>query len=286
MKNENIEEVRIVRPRGYQATLEELRTQIETDYFKTKDDLFKRIVDLRTNGLFEVIDNAKMRELLELYDKYHSSDMSSLEMDNYENPTLENKNLIVSKSENRILQTDAEQGEMLNEFKNEQNLLSVDKKSNLANDKEAFNNMSNKKIEMNFISLDEAIISPSINFETLNKIRFFITSGYTNPHVIKIDMTNGLFYNIETSDVYEVKYNPNTRQYEIYKNGTLDYTENQLKEEQEKTEENELDKPKVKVLRKEFPTSLNNAAFTKISFLILNTISIGLIITMILLLNK
>ena len=45
-------------------------------------------------------------------------------------------------------------------------------------------------------------------------------------------------------------------------------------------------KPKVRVRKREFHDNRGNAAFTKISFLIINIVTFALLVTMILLLNK
>lgn len=265
-------------------TIEDLERQIKSDYFKSKEDLFEKLVELRNNGMINEIDNRKMRELLDLYDNIRQKTESPIDTQNYSSVSIENKNLIISQQNDRVLQTEKDSKAIEEEFKQEQNEMSIQSQNGLVNADSAFNNMTNKKIEMTLITLNEAILSENVSLENLNKIRFFITSGYTNPHSVRVDISKGVFYNVETSDIYEIRYNHEINEYEIYKNNQLEYTESSLKETKDR--EVEKNKPKKRVLEKEKPPFLNNAAFTKISFLILNAISISLLITMAILLNK
>lgn len=269
---------------NYQTTVEELEKQIRNNHFKSKEELFERLVELRENGMIDVIDNKKMRELLDLYDMIHQKTTSPIDTQNFSSMSIENNNLIISKETDRVLLTQKDQSSFEEEFKQAQNELSIQSQSGIANASLAFEQMANQKVEMVLLTINEAILRDDISLEILNKIRFMITSGYVNPNQIRIDMSKGVFYDIETSSIYEIKYNSETQEYEIYKNNELDYTESGLREEQEK--EQERNKPKVRVLKKENPPYLNNAAFTKISFLVLNIISIALLVTMAILLNK
>ena len=175
------------------------------------------MVELRENGMINVIDNRKMRELLDLYDMLHQKANSPIDTQNFSSVSIENNNLIISKETGRVLLTQKDSSSFEEEFKQAQNELSIQSQSGMVNANMAFEHMANKKVEMELITLDEALLRDDITLENLNKIRFFVVSGYVNPNQIRIDMSKGVFYDIETSDIYEIKYNPDTKEYEIYK---------------------------------------------------------------------
>lgn len=137
------------------------------------------------------------------------------------------------------------------------------------------NKMINQQTnDLKLISLPEAIAREDINIEILNKLRFLITNKYINPYVFKINLETGIFYNIETNEVFEVIKNTNTNQYEIRKDS-------------EKTYEEQLTNKNIKVRRLEkISPHMGNAAFTKVGFLIINILTFSILTTMIILLNK
>ena len=151
----------------------------------------------------------------------------------------------------------------------------------------------------------------------INKIKFFITNSKINPYVFKVDIERGIFYNTETTDVLEIRKNPDTMQYEIFKGSEKTFGEKEeiteeVQLEEEKTEERKeyesneeeleneeeynklleneeekvLNKPKVRVLKKPDKPSMGNAAFTKVGFLVINILTFILFTAMIILLNK
>ena len=129
-------------------TIEELENQIKSDKFQSKEELFEKLVELRNNGMINIIDNQKMRELLDLYDQTHKKIETPLDTQNYASATVENTNLIVSKQNDRILQTTKDTETFEEEFKQEQNELSVQSENGTTNAEEVFRSMTNKKIEM------------------------------------------------------------------------------------------------------------------------------------------
>ena len=180
-----------------------------------------------------------------------------------------------------------------NQRKNiEQNQHEITYKSNetLNNSNENFkptNDHAKKEIQIK--SLTDIIQNPfeNINKEVFMKIRYLITEQHIDPRMFKINLETGMFYNIENSDIYEVKRNHETGKYEIningirvYKNNSLEQNENNIEKEQDSNTYNNI---KVRRLIK---SDNNNAAFTKIGFLLINILTFITLITMMLLLNK
>lgn len=160
----------------------------------------------------------------------------------------------------------------------------------------------NRKEELTLLSINEVLQRDDIDSEVLRKIRFFINNEYINPYSCKVDINTGLFYNQETKEMFEVRKNPQTGNYEIYKGSEVEYSKareteehsneslegnNDFVEDQEINkdidEKQMLYKPKVRRLIK--PTNLNNAAFVKSSFIVIG-ICIFSIILAIILINR
>ena len=122
--------------------------------------------------------------------------------------------------------------------------------------------------------------------ETLNKIKFFVTHINMNLNEFKVDIESGIFYNIEKNEVYEVMKNSISNQYEIYKGQELVYGKLSQDDNKNLEKDSRQYQPKVRKLIKPKSSIYNNAAFTKIGFLIINIITFTLLILMIIFLNK
>ena len=156
----------------------------------------------------------------------------------------------------------------------------------------------NRKEKLTLLSINEFLQTDDIDSEVLRKIRFFINNEYINPYSYKVDINTGLFYNQETKEMFEVRKNPQTGNYEIYKGSEVEYSKaseneehsneslegnNDFEENEDIDEKQMLYKPKVRRLIK--PTNLNNAAFVKSSFIVIG-ICIFSIILAIILINR
>lgn len=154
----------------------------------------------------------------------------------------------------------------------------------------------NRKEELTLLSINEVLQRDDIDSEVLRKIRFFINNEYINPYSYKVDINTGLFYNQETKEMFEVRKNPQTGNYEIYKGSEVEYSKARETEEhsneslegnndfeENKDKQQMLYKPKVRRLIK--PTNLNNAAFVKSSFIVIG-ICIFSVILAIILINR
>lgn len=137
-----------------------------------------------------------------------------------------------------------------------------------------------QKEEISFIPLTEAIYRNDLDIETYSKLRFFITHSQIDPQLIVIDLQKNIFYNTVTYEVYEVINNPHNNQYEIVKHKNINQQQSQH------TTNLNMSKPKVRTRKLEQPPFMNNAAFTKIGFLIMNIVTLSLLIATIILLNK
>lgn len=274
--------------------LKNLEMRISNNQFASKEELSQYLLSLKNRGIIlqSVLTNEKIQELLDLFDKTNKKDEIPLDIQEYTSVGLEHQDLIISKQTDQVLKTLEGTSSFEAEFKQTQNEIIANKDDGLANADTVFKQMaSHQKEELKLISVVEATYRDDINTEILNRIKFFITNRYINPYSFKVDVKNGVFYNIETNEVYEVRKNQNTNQYEIYKGSEMVYgeAEKQLehdKDEEKQNYESKNNPPKTRKLVPQ-PTSHNNqAAFTKVGFLIINIITFTLLITMIILLNK
>ena len=281
-----------------------IENQIKNNHFNSKEQLSKYLVDLKNNELYQTeLSNEKIEELLNLYDSLNKQDEMPLDMKQYADVSLENQDLIVSKETDRVLKTLDSTSNLAHEFKQTQNEITANSMDGLTNANTTFEHIADhKKEEISLISIEEAIKNDNIDIEILNKIKFFITSININLSVFRVDIESGIFYNIETDEVYEVRKNNITNQYEIYKGQELVYSEsfhndNKYLENNSRQLEHNSDQeqmiyetrqyqPKVRKLTKPISSSYNNAAFTKIGLLIINIITFSLLILMIIILNK
>lgn len=277
--------------------IKSIEKQIRDNRFDTKENLVKYINQLKNNGMLTLVTEEEIKKLLEVYDETHQKESIPLDMTNYKNVSLEDKNLIISQKADKILETQTDSNDFVDEFKDTQNEIIVNNQDSLVDADEVFNKMANQqKKELTLITLSEAVTRDDIDIEILNKLKFFITNQYINPHVFKINLETGIFYNTETNEVFEVRKNEDTNQYEIFKGSEKVYGKSQEQEEtpelehdteEEQTYEEQLDKENAKVRRLEKNNRfMNNAAFTKVGFLIINLLSFILIGTMIILLKK
>lgn len=265
-----------------------IEAHIRNNSFKTKEDLYRYLLSLQKREINYIITEEDIKELLKLFDELHKEIEIPLDMRKYTNKQLDDKNFIVSETEDRILKTEGNSKEFITEFKNTQNEMMAHSQDGNANAKEVFDKIADtQKEEIKLISLYEAINVPNIDSELLHKIKFFITTSNLNPHEFKVDLTNGIFYNNEKNELYEVRKNTNTNQMEIFVSGEIRYDNSNNLENSGETLENDHDEelqhqqsienPKTKV-RKLMPRkNNNNAAFAKVGLLLLNLISFTII---------
>ena len=279
----------------------DIERKIRNDEFKNKEELNNYLKKLLDAGLFEQYqENLQIKKLLDLYDSLHSYSSQPLNMENYKGVSLEEKQFIVSTQDDRVLKTTESYQKIDEEFKNNQNELIASNKGETVTADEVFERMANtQKEELSLVPLTQIHTISDIKIETLQKIKFFINSQYVNPYDFQIDLSNGVFYNVTTKEMFEVRKNEETNQYAIYKGGEIVYRENNQTEENQVTnnmepsyeseEDKQLYERKDNVKRRVLTPPKNypsNMAFSKMSFLILNIISFMVIITMIIFLNK
>lgn len=273
--------------------LQELERMIKSNHFSSKEQLNQYMINLRNGQISNaVLTNEKMKELLDLFDNLNRKQEMPLDTQKYGSISIENQDLIVAKETDQVLKTLEGASAFVDDFKKTQNKITTDKEDGLANADTVFQYMANhQKEEVTLVSLNEAFNRNDIDIEMLNKIKFFITNPYINPYIFKINIENGLFYNIETNEAYEVRKNTDTNKYEIYKSGEKIYTEEETLENEPEAKEKEHGEPqksddKVRKLVPSWQQNNNRAAFTKIGLLIINIITFALMITTIILLKK
>ena len=291
---------------NYQNILLGLEQQIRNNNFKSKEELNNYIIYLKNNLIpSNILSNEKVLELLNLYDSMHQNDIPELDMRNYKGSSLNDQNFIISTQNDTVLKTNSTNEDLNKEFKQVQNeITSSQTQDELANSDIVFAEMKeNRKEELTLLSINEVLQRDDIDSEVLRKIKFFIKNEYINPYSYKVNINTGIFYNQETKEMFEVRKNPQTGNYEIYKGSEVEYSkENETDEhskeslegnngfedeEQEKNKDTDeqqmLYKPKVRRLIK--PTNLNNAAFVKSSFIVIGICVFSVILALILI-NK
>lgn len=255
-----------------------LESQIKDNQYKSKEELIERIKELKEYGRISVDDsNKKIQTLLDLYDSLNRSDELPLDMDNYKSVKLEDANMIVSTMDDKVIKSVDSDDTINDEFKKIQNNIIANSKDGETNASDVFLHMANyQKEEVTFISLNDVLLRDDIDTEMLKKIRFFIGIKDINPYNYKVDIVNGVFYNPENDDLLEVRKNDVTLEYEVYRNNELLYDRDDY--QTKKNNEN------VKV--RKLTLNNNNAAFSKIGFLILNIVTFISVVFMIVFLYK
>lgn len=272
---------------------------IQNQKFSSKEKLIEYLLEIQKKEILK--DKTKLEKLLNLYDNLYSKTNSSLDMSQYESVSTENKDLIVSKNEERVLNTTKGASQYANEFHSVQNSIIASNSHGQVNSNDVFDHMAKyQKEELNLISIEDAISKNNIEIEILNKIKFFITNINIDIQIFKVDITTGIFYNKETDEIYEVRKNNITNQFEIYKGSNRLHNSNETNTESEtanqtltevdpayETDGNELNKPKTRVKKLDNPLqNRNNAAFANFGFIIINILSFVFLTAMIILLNK
>ena len=274
---------------NYENVLLEIKKKITENEFASKEELTEYINKLKKNGIPEnILTPEKITEYLDLYDSLNPELDPSLDLQNYKGVNLENTSVIVGVEQDVILKTDHENGEMIKEFRENQNELTALTEDDLANADETFEHMrEHKKEELNLVPLNEAINKENIDIETLNKIRFFVTNKYINPNSYRVDIENVIFYNLETNEVLEVRKNEETGEYEIYKGGEKVHGDSSPENELE-TDTNEekmsYESKDVKVKKLTKPID-DNSAFIQSSLLFIICTTLGLILSAIMLIK-
>lgn len=281
----------------------QIENQIRNDQFKSKEDLSQYLTMLTESGQpNQEVEKEQIKKFLDLYDSMHSNDQT-LNLEQYKGANLGEQNYIISMKDDKILKTNEQTEKMNEEFSKLQNEITANNKSGMVNADDVFQKMAEtQKEELNLISLTEAISMDNIDLEILQKIRYFINNKYINPYEYKIDLESGLFYSIVTKEIFEVRKNEETNEYELYKGGEIVYNqkeqeetneqelEYQTEEEKElyenRTNKEDLKYVKKRVLTKQTDYPNNRAAFSKMSFLIVSIITFVTLITMIIILNK
>lgn len=239
-----------------------LEEQIKNNQFKSKEELIERINKLKEYGRIggEEVDK-KIIKLLELYDSLNKNDEIQFDMRNYKSVMLEESNAIVSKNDDSVIKTNEIESNINDQFRDVQNEMVASSNDGMVNADMVYDHLSTFKSEkLSFIPLSEVLLRDDVDIEKLKRIKFFLNNKYIDHDNYKYDMVNGLFYNPDTDDVLEVRFNDNTLEYEIYRNNEKVYDNGDYENSKIESRQN------VKVRK----LTLDNSAFSKIGFLILN----------------
>lgn len=273
------------------SIIELLETEIKNNNFTTKEELYNEINELLKKNIVDsnTLNQEKIKELLDLFDQTTSKQNSNLDLQNYSEVNLENENLIVSKEKDQILKTDSDEDSLEKEFNMYQNELTDQGQDTLANADEVFDYMKNGiKEELDLIPISDALLKDNIDINTLEKIKFFVSNTYINPYEFTVDINSCIFYNVETKEVFEIRINPNTNEYEIY--NCSQKTKDEISSDDKETYDSENDEELTETseekisyeqakTRKLIPSkNLDNNAFIKSNILIITACILFLII--------
>ena len=281
----------------YRNVVANLETKVKDNSFKNKEELNEYLNELKKNPIAStLISNEEILKLLNLYDEYHQKIPESLDMQNYKDAKLGDDKYIIAVQNDSVLKN-MNSTEITEEFKQKQNeLASANTTNELANADIVYDQMKkNEKEELKFLPIDEVTVRPNINTEVLNKIKFFVTNQNIEPHVYRVNIETGVLYNPETDELYEVRKNPETGEYEIFKGGEKQYTTNEQPKNEEDNQELIHDKDEEKLEYennkvKRLIKPPENAAFVNNTFIIfiitIFSVLAALIAALVILTNK
>ncbi len=205
-----------------ESVIKEIENRIKSNSFNSKEELVNYLNSLRQNNQIDInLLNERYMSLLKLYDDTMTAS-DSLNISNYKDASLEDKNFIVSSNDGRVLESNSNTP-LKEEFESVQNEMAVNGENGIANADQVFNYMEKyKKTEASLMPLSNLNIN-IIDADMLEKIKFFISNNRNNIFDYKVDISRGLFINVNTNDIYEVRKNPETGQFEIFKGGSAMY---------------------------------------------------------------
>lgn len=205
-----------------ESVIKEIENRIKSNSFNSKEELVNYLNSLRQNNQIDInLLNERYMSLLKLYDDTMTAS-DSLNISNYKDASLEDKNFIVSSNDGRVLESNSNTP-LKEEFESVQNEMAVSGENGIANADQVFNYMEKyKKTEASLMPLSNLNIN-IIDADMLEKIKFFISNNRNNIFDYKVDISRGLFINVNTNDIYEVRKNPETGQFEIFKGGSAMY---------------------------------------------------------------
>lgn len=205
-----------------ESVIKEIENRIKSNSFNSKEELVNYLNSLRQNNQIDInLLNERYMSLLKLYDDTMTAS-DSLNISNYKDASLEDKNFIVSSNDGRVLESNSNTP-LKEEFESVQNEMAVNGENGIANADQVFNYMEKyKKTEASLMPLSNLNIN-IIDADMLEKIKFFISNNRNNIFDYKVDISRGIFINVNTNDIYEVRKNPETGQFEIFKGGSAMY---------------------------------------------------------------
>ena len=264
----------------YTLLLKAIENAAKDNTFANKEEFYSYIQKQQIPE--DILTKERITELLNIYDENHKITSEDVDLSNYKSINLEGDNhkstYIADKDNDKVIKFEGTNSEVPDEFRNVQNKISNG--SNLADSNQVFEYMRNhEKVEVSLVPIYEISKDNVTDNEILNKIRFFVQNNTLDTSFpYEVNPETGVIYNTTTDEMYEVRKNEQTGQYEIIKGGSVVYEETSQSNVSEETDEKSLakNKPYVKVreMNKTPDTELDDAAFTKGPLLI----AIGLII--------
>ena len=172
--------------------IKEIESRIKSNSFNSKEELVNYLNSLRQNNQIDInLLNSKYMELLKLYDDTRTTS-DSLDISNYKNMSLRDKNYVVSSTNGRVLELNSDTT-LKEEFETVQNEMAVSGDNGSANADQVFNYMEKyKKTEASLMPLSNLNLN-IIDAEMLEKIKFFVSNNRNDVFDYKVDITSGIF---------------------------------------------------------------------------------------------
>lgn len=183
-----------------ESVIKEIENRIKSNSFNSKEELVNYLNSLRQNNQIDInLLNERYMSLLKLYDDTMTAS-DSLNISNYKDASLEDKNFIVSSNDGRVLESNSNTP-LKEEFESVQNEMAVNGENGIANADQVFNYMEKyKKTEASLMPLSNLNIN-IIDADMLEKIKFFISNNRNNIFDYKVDISRGLFINVNTNHI-------------------------------------------------------------------------------------
>ena len=146
-----------------ESVIKEIENRIKSNSFNSKEELVNYLNSLRQNNQIDInLLNERYMSLLKLYDDTMTAS-DSLNISNYKDASLEDKNFIVSSNDGRVLESNSNTP-LKEEFESVQNEMAVNGENGIANADQVFNYMEKyKKTEASLMPLSNLnILTPTV----------------------------------------------------------------------------------------------------------------------------
>lgn len=188
------------------------------------DEVIKYVEDNHLKFDYRVYSDG-IKKILEEFDRSHEAQINSSD---YKQMQVDNTNYIVAKDGTVLEQNSTKNmGDLAQDFKNKQNeMFGAKTDDSLVNADQAFDVMKAEMEESNFMPLNKVDVN-KIPQELIMKINFLIKNPGINYNDFQVDIKRGTFINTKNNELYDVRRDPQTNQFKLYKSQQAVYTQNE-----------------------------------------------------------